>query len=221
MRISRDFLNSADKRFLLHGKKKQADVYVVHVNDTPQVVKDYREKGLFVRLYGCYTLWREWRNYQFLQQFDFVPRLLDRIDPYAFTIEYIDGPTVAEMEGDPDFCFIPDKLWHAVRTLHQHRFFHLDLRKRGNIMVRDGRILLIDFASSIHFSKWNPFYWLLRPVLAYADVSAVIKWKSFICPDSLTPGDLRFLRRFEWVRMLWFFNKPRLPKMPRENGNGD
>jgi len=66
MRISRDFLEQAEKRFLLHGKKRQANVYVVEVNGIPVVVKDYVDKGFFSRWYGGYTLWRELRNYIYL-----------------------------------------------------------------------------------------------------------------------------------------------------------
>ncbi len=221
MKITRDLLEGSEKRFLLHGKKKQADVYVVQVDDKPIVVKDYSKKGWFSRWYGSYTLWREFRNYQFLQQFDFVPRLIGKIDRFAFAIEYIDGPTVAELKGQPDYCFLPGKLENVVLELHRHRFFHLDLRKRGNVMSREGHVILIDFASSVRFSRWNPFYWLMRPIFRYVDMSAVIKWRSFICPDSLSEKDKRFLRRFEWVRMLWFLNKPRLPKRPSEKENGN
>lgn len=221
MRISRDFLEQTEKRFLLHGKKRQANVYVVEVNGVPVVVKDYADKGFFSRWYGGYTLWRELRNYIYLQQFDFVPRLIERIDRWAFAIEYVDGPTVAEMEGQSAFCFLPEKLENAVLELHRNRFFHLDLRKRGNVMCRDGKVVLIDFASSVQFSKWNPMYWLIGPIFRYVDISAVIKWRLFICPDSLSEMDLRFLRRYEWFRMLWFINKPRLPKRPGEKENGN
>ena len=221
MKITRDFLDTAEKRFLLHGKKKQADVYVVQVDGKPVVVKDYLKKGKLTRWYGAYTLWRERRNYEFLQQFDFVPRLLGRIDRFAFAIEFVDGPTVAELQEHPEFCFLPGELEKAVLELHHHRFFHLDLRKRGNVMSRDGHVVLIDFASSVRFSKWNPFYWLMRPLFRYVDISAVIKWRSFICPGSLSEADMKFLRRFEWIRMLWFLNKPRLPKRPGEKENGN
>ncbi len=221
MKLTRDFLDRADKRFLLHGKKKQADVYVVEIDDNPVVVKDYSKKGKLTRWYGAYTLWRERRNYEFLQQFDFVPRLFGAIDCFAFAMEYVDGPTVAELEGQSEFCFLPRRLDEVVQTLHRHRFFHLDLRKRGNVMSRNGDVILIDFASSVRFSRFNPLYWLMRPLFRYVDISAVIKWRSFICPDSLSDADKRFLRRFEWVRMLWFLNKPRLPKPPGEKRNGD
>lgn len=221
MKISRSFLDKAEKRFLLHGKKRQAEVYVVEMDGTPVVVKDYANKGFFSRWYGGYNLWRERRNYEFLQQFDFVPRLIGRIDRWAFAIEYVDGPTVAELEGQSQFCFLPGKLKTAVLELHRNRFFHLDLRKRGNIMCRDDKVVLIDFASSFWFSPWNPFYWLLRPIFRYVDISAVIKWRLFICPDSLSEEDRRFLRRFEWFRMFWFINKPRLPKRSGEKENGN
>ncbi|RLE20347.1 MAG: hypothetical protein DRJ08_07100 [Acidobacteria bacterium] len=221
MNITRDDLKRAKKRFLLHGKKRQADVYVIEQEGRPIVVKDYSKKGKLTRWYGAYTLWRERRNYEFLQQFDFVPRLIGRIDRFAFAMEYVDGPTVAELREQPEFCFLPGKLEEVVCKLHRHRFFHLDLRKRGNVMSRHGEVILIDFASSVHFSPWNPFYWLMRPLFRYVDISAVIKWRSFICPGSLSEADRRFLRRFEWIRMFWFFNKPRLPKRPGEEENGN
>ncbi len=220
MSIDRQFLATTSRRYLLQGKPKQADVYVVQWNGDPVVVKDYGGKKWPQRLLGRYILWREYRNYRFLQQFDFVPRLIQRIDDLAFCIEYVDGPTVADLEGRPEYAWVPEELDRVVALLHQHRFFHLDLRKRGNIMVTDHQLVLIDFASSFRFSRFNPIYWLLGPVLRYTDRSAVIKWKAFIHPQSLNEQERRFLRRFEWTRMLWFFNKPRLPKPPKGPDNG-
>lgn len=220
MIIDRARLASISKRYLLQGKPKQADVYVIEADGEPVVVKDYAGKRWRHRMLGRYILWREHRNYRFLQQFDFIPRLIHRIDALAFCIQYVDGPTVAELEGQPEYAWVPEELDRIVNVLHRHRFFHLDLRKRGNIMVKDDQLVLIDFASSFRFSRFNPVYWLLGPVLRYTDRSAVIKWKAFIHPESLNGEDLRFLRRFEWTRMLWFFNKPRLPKPPRDSDNG-
>ncbi len=221
MKLNRETLRANKKQDLLHGKKKQADVYLSSMDGTPVVVKDYRDKGFLVRQYGRFVLWREYRNYRWLQQFDFIPRTMGRVDGLAFVIEFIDGPTVAGMESDPGFRWVPAKLETAVRELHRARFFHLDLRKRGNIMARDNHIFLIDFASSVRFGWYNPLYWLLGPILTYVDRSAVIKWKWFIDPTLLDDRDRRFLKRFEWTRMLWFFNKPRLPKPPCEKKHGD
>ena len=220
MSLTRDALEQGRVRYLLHGKKKQADVYLSRIDDQLVVVKDYQDKRFSVRQVGRFVLWREYRNYKWLQSFDFVPRMIERIDSLAFVISFVDGPTVADMQGDVSFRWVPGKLEEAVRALHKARFYHLDLRKRGNIMVEGQEVYLIDFASSIRFCWFNPLYWLLGPILAYVDNSAVVKWKAFIDPTLLNRRDRFFLRMFEFTRMLWIFNKPRLPKRPGGDKHG-
>lgn len=213
MKITREFIDHCEKEYLLKDKPKQSDVFLTEYNGKKIVVKDYKNKSLFVRLYGRYFNWREAVNYKFLnsKNFHFVPKFICRIDKYAFAMEYIDAITINQFKDcEEKFC-ITEVMADYLDKLHSLRFFHVDLRKRGNILVKGKDIVFIDFASSIKFGKYNPFYYLFGNLLKFIDNSAIFKWKAYICPSKITKEDYEKLKYFEMFRSLWFFNKPRKP----------
>lgn len=93
-----------------------------------------------------------------------LPRLLaDRTrasSPYLL-IEYVAGPTLAELvddEGalDPaDVARLAAQLLPAVAVLHARGLAHLDV-KTENVLLRDGRPVLIDFGSSRPIGRRQP-----------------------------------------------------------------
>ncbi len=211
MKLTREIFENCEKDYLLKGKKKQSDVFVIEYDSKKIVIKDYKHKKGLVKIYGRWFNWRESCNYEFLKahNIDFVPYFYGKIDAYSLAMEYVDAKSIAEFENKEEYYFIPEKIDKYLDNLHALRFFHTDLRKRGNILVKDNDILFIDFASSIKFSKYNPFYYLLRKLLAFVDKSAVTKWKAFVCPSKITGEDYKKLLKFERIRGLWVFNKPR------------
>ena len=70
------------------------------------------------------------------------------------------------------------ELESAVRGLHARGVVHLDLRHRSNVLVaRDGRPVLIDFASAVCFRPGGLGARLLLPWLARVDLQAYRKWE--------------------------------------------
>ncbi|BBB31687.1 hypothetical protein TTHT_0033 [Thermotomaculum hydrothermale] len=84
------------------------------------------------------------------------------------------------------------------------------MRKRGNIIIKDKKVYLIDLVSMVKLTRFSLFN-LVKPILKLADTSSILKWKQFICPSKLTEEEKKKIKRFQWIRMLWFFNKPKLP----------
>ena len=76
-------------------------------------------------------------------------------------IEYVDGPTVADVVDDTgpmaavDVAQLGAQLLPAVMTLHERGLAHLDL-KAENVILRDGRPVLIDLGSSRAIGSEQP-----------------------------------------------------------------
>ena len=93
-----------------------------------------------------------------------LPRLLaDRTrasSPYLL-IEYVAGPTLAELVDDDgaldpaDVARLAAQLLPAVAVLHTRGLAHLDV-KTENVLLRDGRPVLIDFGSSRPLGRRQP-----------------------------------------------------------------
>lgn len=211
MNLTREYIDNCNKKYLLKDKPKQSDVFIIEFQSKKLVVKDYRYKKGLVKLYGRWFNWREVTNYKFLndKQIKFVPKCYGRIDKYAFAMEYVDSITINECKNNENQICVTELMAKYLKVLHKLRFFHVDLRKRGNVLVKGNEIVFIDFASSIKFSKFNPFYYLLKDILTFIDNSAVVKWKAYICPSRITKKDYQQLKLFERMRSLWIFNKPR------------
>jgi len=211
MNLTREIIENCHKDYLLKGKPKQSDVFIIEFESTKIVVKDYKHKKGFVKLYGKWFNWMESSNYAFLERNNilFVPKFYGKVDEYAFAMEFVDAKPIGEFENREEYEFVPELMEKYLKALHQLKFFHADLRKRGNILISDNDVFFIDFASSIWFRKYNPFYYLLRGIFSLVDNSAVLKWKAFVCPSKITGEDYKNLMHFEKIRHLWLFNKRR------------
>lgn len=164
---------------LQDGGWRAPDVLLVEGPAGPIVVKDFGPRPRWLRhTLGRLLIWRELRAYRALGDHPSVPRLLGRIDPFAFAIEYRPGERMTrELIGrvDPGFAALLER---AVRSMHARGVAHLDLRHRSNVLVgRDGAPILIDFASAICFQPDGfAARWVL-PLFARYDLRAVEKWR--------------------------------------------
>ncbi len=211
MNVTRKTIELSPKKYLLKGKKRQADVYIIVVNGKRIVIKDYLYKKGLTKLYGKILAKREFSHYIKVNNlFDFFPQLYGMPDKYSIAIEYIDGKTFGDVEGKEEYCFAVEKLKECISKMHRSNIYHLDLRKRGNIIIKDEKIYLIDLASMIHLTQFSILN-IFKPVFRLTDTSSVLKWKQFICPSSLTKEERKKLKQFQWIRALWFINKPKIP----------
>lgn len=164
---------------LQDGGWRAPDVLLIDGPSGPVVVKDFRPRPPWLRqTLGRFLIWRELRAYRALRGHPSVPRLLGRLDGFAFAIEYRPGERMTrEIIGRVAPAFAAS-LERAVRTMHACGVAHLDLRHRSNVLVgRDGEPILIDFASAICFRPNGAAARWLLPLFAHYDLRAVEKWR--------------------------------------------
>jgi hypothetical protein len=164
---------------LERGGRFSADVWLVEAERGPVVVKDFAERGAFVRaVLGPWFVSHESRIYRQLGSHPAVPRWLGRIDRLAFAVEHRGGVRISRRQP---WTFSPDfgrRLEACVRELHAQGVVHLDLRHRSNVRAGlDGAPVLIDFASAIGFRPGSFAARRLLPLLGIADRAAVAKWR--------------------------------------------
>ncbi len=210
--ISREDLEKADKTYLLKGKKNQSDVYIVEKDGKKIVIKDYKHKKFPVRILGTIYSRMEFKNYKKInKEFECFPKTYCMPDRYSIEIEYIDGSTINIAKENEKYCFVIDELKQCLKKMHSKNIFHLDLRKRGNIIVKDSRVYLRDLTSMLVLSRVNPLI-ILKPLLSLIDNSCILKWKKYICPLRLSNDEKKKLKLYNLFRSLWIFNKPKTPK---------
>jgi serine/threonine protein kinase len=111
------------------------------------------------------------------------------------------------LRGEPlPPSFLPE-LEKVLREVHERGVVHLDLRHKGNILVTEkGEPFLIDFNSSFVFKEKGFLRRFLFPLLRWVDYGGLLKLKKRISPSLMTPEEMVFLKRFDRLRKLWFFN---------------
>ena len=105
------------------------------------VVKDFRGQGGWLRRWGGRWLCaREVRAYRRLEGVSAVPRLLERLDDFAFALEYRPGQWLSRaLKGELPDGFV-EELERSVAAMHEKGVIHLDLRHRSNVLAgQDGR----------------------------------------------------------------------------------
>ncbi len=210
--ISREDLEKLEKIYLLKGKNSQSDVYIVKKYGKKIVIKDYKHKKSLTRAIGVVFSYIEFKNYKRVNKKvpEYFPKPYCMPDRYSLAIEYIDGKTINIAKDDENYCFVISELKQCLQKMHSNNIFHLDLRKRGNIIIKESRVYLIDLATMLALSKANPLL-ILKPLFSLVDNSCILKWKKYICPQKLTDRELKKLKRYNRFRSLWIFNKPKIP----------
>lgn len=180
--VLRADLASRTRAVLHRGRARNPDVLLVDGPAGPIVVKDFSPRGALVRaLLGRWLNRREMRAYRRLAGHPSVPRLLGRIDAFAFALEYRPGRRMSRRLAGAIRPGFVDRLAAAVDAMHQLGVVHLDLRHRSNVLVDErGDPVLIDFASALVLA---PGSWLAR-ALGRVDRKAVEKWRQRVGDDA-------------------------------------
>jgi predicted Ser/Thr protein kinase len=170
------------------------------------MVKDVRSKKFFLRwTLGLWLIHKEWKIYSRLSGAKGIPQPVERIDRFAFAMEFIPGRSILRGEPLPS-SFLPE-LERVLQEVHSRGVVHLDLRHKGNILVTEkGEPFLIDFNSSFSFKERGFLRRFLFPLLRWVDHGGLMKLKKRISPSLMTPEEMAFLKRFDRLRRLWFFN---------------
>ena len=188
------------------GTFGKPDLNQVDVEGRSLMVKDVRKKNFLLRwTLGLWLIHKEWRIYSRLAGMKGIPQPVERIDRFAFAMEFIPGRSVLRGELLPSSFF--SDLERVLEEVHRKGVVHMDLRHKGNILVSGkGEPFLIDFNSSFAFREKGFLRRYLFPLLRWVDYGGLLKLKKRISPSRMTPEELAFLKRFDRLRRLWIFN---------------
>ena len=188
------------------GSRGKPDLFQVKMGEGTFMIKDVRGKSFFSRwTVGLWLIHKEWKIYSRLGGVKNIPRPVERIDRFAFAMEFIPAKPINRGERVlPPFF---SGLERVLREIHSRGVVHLDLRHKGNILVSEkGDPILIDFNSSFLFQEKGLLRRFLFPILRWVDYGGLLKLKERVSPSVLTPEERRLLRRFNLLRKLWIFN---------------
>ena len=188
------------------GKFGKPDLNEVQVEGRSLMVKDVRKKIFLLRwTLGLWLIQKEWKIYSRLKGMKGIPQPIERIDRFAFAMEFIPGRSI--LRGDPLPSSFFSDLERVLSEVHGRGVVHLDLRHKGNILVSEkGEPFLIDFNSSFAFREKGILRRYLFPLLRWVDYGGLLKLKERISPSLMTPAEITFLKRFNRLRKLWIFN---------------
>ncbi len=172
------------------------------------IVKDYRRTPfLFRSTIGAWLIGREYKFHRKLAGINWVPRVHQKLDRYANVFEYVDARPIERGDHDIIGDRFFEKLITRIERIHTRGVVHLDLSHKGNILVsKEGEPVIIDFNSGFYVGNGYVGRKLLLPLLKRIDYYGILKLKKRLFPDTLTPEERSFLKRFGLIRKLWFFN---------------
>ena len=191
---------------LTKGSFGKPDLNQIEVQGRSLMVKDVRKKNFLLRwTLGLWLIHKEWKIYSRLTGMKGIPQPVERIDRFAFAMEFIPGRSILRGEPLPSSFF--SDLERVLREVHGRGVVHLDLRHKGNILVSEkGEPFLIDFNSSFAFKEKGFLRRYLFPLLRWVDDGRLLKLKNRISPSLMMPEEIAFLKRFNRLRRLWIFN---------------
>ncbi|NWG01480.1 MAG: hypothetical protein HXY44_01330 [Syntrophaceae bacterium] len=191
---------------LVKGRFGKPDLSRAELGGRTVMVKDVRKRKFFLRwTLGLWLIQKEWKIYSRLIGMKGIPHPIERIDRFAFCMEFISGRPLSRGENlDPSFF---SHLKQVLQEIHARGVVHLDLRHKGNILISElGEPFLIDFNSSFAFKKQGVLRRYLFPLLCWIDHGGFLKLKERISPSSMTSEERAFLKQFNRFRKLWIFN---------------
>ncbi|MFN7975984.1 MAG: phosphotransferase [Acidobacteriota bacterium] len=195
-------------RLLRKGHRGNADLYEAKLADRPVVVKDFREKGFWVRgVVGPFSIRRERRVAGKLLGVAGIVRVHDAPMPGRVVMDRITGEPLSSAPPGSIDAEVFARLDAIVLQLHQRRIVHGDLSHRGNVLLdADGRPWVIDLASAFDLGWLGPLAGPFVRLLGFFDRAAVAKWKKQLCKSPLTTEEERALSRLMFWRRFWVLN---------------
>ena len=162
---------------LVKGKAGKPDLNQVNMAGRSVMVKDVLGKNFFLRwTLGLWLIHKEWKIYSRLAGIKGVPQPIERVDRFAFAMEFIPGKPI--LRGEP----LPPSFFHELErvlgNVHERGVVHMDLRHKGNILISEkGDPYLIDFNSSFAFKEKGFLRRCLFPLLRRVDDGGLLKLK--------------------------------------------
>jgi predicted Ser/Thr protein kinase len=191
---------------LVKGRVGKPDLNRVEIEGHAFMVKDVRRRNFFLRwTLGLWLIQKEWKIYSRLKGLKGIPQPVERIDRFAFAMEFIPGIPIERGKIIPPSFF--SDLDQVLKAIHSRGVVHMDLRHKGNILVsEEGHPFLIDFNSSFSFREKGILRRALFPLFQWVDYGGLLKLKERASPSSMTSEEIHFLKWFNRIRRLWIFN---------------
>ncbi len=181
-------------RVLQPGGYLTAVVEVVRYGDEVAVLKSFSgSRNWFRRTIGRYLISREVSAYQRIGGLPGVPRLLERVGPDAFLIEYLEARNCLDVESQRFRHAFFSELEDILDSIRSKGVFHCDVG-RNVLFSSSGRPTLCDFASSILLPAWSfPRRNSLVRLRSDYDRRSVVKLKKKVAPQLLDRNDWKVL----------------------------
>ncbi len=159
------------------------------------MVKDFGGKGVIERnLIGRIVIGREARAYRALAGIDGLPSRFKRLTPFSIAIEYLEGRDLGAINRGEIGPGVLRQFEAVVEELHERGWVHLDLQRRSNILLVNGRVFVVDLASAVHPGSIPLVGRWLTWLFGLADRMSLIKMKSIYAPELLTRRERKWLR---------------------------
>ncbi len=186
---------SNSEKVLIKGRFYKADVFVTRSGHERFIVKDYTQKGFWERnIIGRIIIGREARAYAALAGMDGLPARFKRLSPFAFAVEYLDGIDLGAVDQKNIGPDVIRQFEEIVKKIHDRGWVHLDLHRRTNILLVNGKVYILDLASALHPGGILFIGRYLTRMIGLADRLSLIKMKTIFSPHSLTRRELFWLR---------------------------
>jgi len=180
------------------------------------VVKDSSIMAPWYRyLVGIRLLRREYRALKALNGFAHAPGVRGWLSPNALAIEWVQGRSLRELRSSTDLSFVCQELCRCVQEMHARGVAHCDLHASNILILPDGRLKIVDFATAVRRSEVPAWVW---EYATYLDWVAVGKFHRLLCPQDFHRRDAPWQRRapFGYHTMRNF-----LHKVLRRKGEGN
>lgn len=180
---------------LTAGSFLKAAVFLSSVRGERFVVKDFGQKGFWERnLIGRLIIRRESRAYRALAGIDGIPAWFKQLSPFSLAVEYLEGKDLGAIGRGEIGPGVLRQFEQILEDLHERGWVHLDLQRRTNILIVNGRLYVIDLASAMH-PGWVPVLGrLLTRLLSFFDRLSLVKLKRLYAPESLTQKERKWLK---------------------------
>ncbi len=180
---------------LIKGRFTKADVFITQYGGCRYVVKDFSRKGPWERnVIGRIIIGREARAYAALAGIDGIPGRFKRLSPFSFAVEYLEGKNLGDLGRGEIGTDVIRQFERIVDDLHKRGWVHLDLHRRSNILLINGKVFVVDLASALHTGAIPLFGRCLTGFIGLVDRLSLIKMKAIFSPESLTRREQRWLK---------------------------
>jgi len=183
------------EKVLAQGGFAKARVFIARHHGRRFVIKDFGSKGFWERnLIGRMVIGREFRAYRALAGVDGLLAAAKRLTPFSLAVEYLDGIDLGGLTRGEIGRDVIEQFERIVDDLHSRGWVHLDLQRRSNILLVNGKVFVVDLASAFHPGGIPLIGRGLTRFLGFFDRLSLIKLKNIYVPDSLTRAERKWLK---------------------------